>query len=45
MQENVVANQNKEAGQVMSYYSMRFMLNVQFVDIVRNTKELPLKRP
>ena len=45
LQGDAVANHNQEAGQITSYYIMRFVFHLQFMDTVRNTKELPLKRP
>jgi hypothetical protein len=49
IQGNAVANQNQEAGHITSllhhYDIMRFVLHLQFMDTVRNTKELPLKQP
>jgi hypothetical protein len=43
IQGNAVANQNQEAGQIMSYYIIHFVLHVQFMDT--NANHFPLKGP
>jgi len=42
---SAVTNQNQGAEPITSYYIMRFVLHAQFMDAVRNTKELSPKRP